>query len=97
MPTPYRYTNGAPIEIGDIAVMFDDEYHVVWEAAAYGLTPTDGKAIDYEKLGSKIHELTGCDNTPSFCGCDDFVSLWELVWNFGTLEDDLDFLAKKGC
>ena len=86
-----RYTgvldiNGVEIREGDIVRVLDanDEElmrgRIVFACGAYGLYLVP--YIDWEKLETLIAEITGCNNSPCFCYNDNFISLWELCWNF---------------
>lgn len=49
--------------------------------------------VPWEQLESKIPH----NNQPSFCYCDNFVSFWELKWNFddGYDWDGVPFISHK--
>lgn len=68
------------LEIGDKVSLFGKTGKVVYDSGAYGIYFNEG--IDWDLIESKIPEITGCDNTPHFCHNDNFVSFWELMWNF---------------
>ena len=68
------------LEIGDKVSLFGKTGEVVYDSGAYGIYFKEG--IDWDLIESKIPEITGCDNAPHFCHNDNFVSFWELMWNF---------------
>lgn len=73
--------NGRKIFEGDIVKLFDIAVgKIVQECGAFGIVCRE--PIDYDYLASEIAPVTGCDNTPMFCYNDNFVSLWELYWNY---------------
>lgn len=67
--------NGAIFE-GDIVEFFGMRGVVVQEHGAFGIS-VSGR-IDYDLLESKIP----CNNDALFCHNDNFISLWELWWNY---------------
>lgn len=64
----------------DVVSLFGIEGEVRIECGAYGISFRDD--IDWDFIESKIPEITGCNNTPHFCHNDNFISFWELIWNF---------------
>lgn len=77
------YEDGNEICLGDkVSLITGDIGTVVFECGAYGIDISDG-TIDYEKMQSKMDELDWCCGN-RYCGCknDNFISLWELYWNF---------------
>ena len=79
--------NGKKIFEGDIVTIFGKQKGIITqECGAFGIGITS--CIDYDYLDSEIKEITGCDNRSCFCGSDNFVSLWELMWNYNQEEDN---------
>ena len=77
--------NGTRIFEGDIVKVLNAfNVEVVFKKGAFGVY---SQYVDYDYLDSEIAELTGCNNPSRFCRCDNFVSLWELMWNYNQ-EDD---------
>ena len=73
--------NNHKIFEGDIVRILDNQIGVVvkcWGTFGIEIKPS----IDYDYLALEIEEITGCDNHPSFCHCDNFISLHELMWNY---------------
>lgn len=68
------------IELGDEVDLLGQVGEIVFECGAYGVYVCSG--IDYDKLEKAIPEVTGCNNSPYFTYNDNFISLWELYWNF---------------
>lgn len=77
------------IRMGDIVEMFGTTYEVVYESGAFGLVRLDGDCLDWERITEEVEY-------PDFCRNDNFVSLWELVWNFNCDEDQLYMLKRVG-
>ena len=69
------------IELGDEVDLFGQRGKIVFEGGAYGVG-FGHTFIDYDKLEKAIPEATGCNNSPYFTYNDNFISLWELYWNF---------------
>ena len=73
--------NGKKIFEGDIVKIVDFQVGIVTnECGAFGVSVN--KSIDWDYLDSEIAEITGCNNMPYFCRNDNFISLWELMWNY---------------
>lgn len=51
---------------------------------AYGIFFDD---ITWDFLEGMIKKETGCDNQPSFCYCDNFISFWEIHCNYNCEEN----------
>ena len=62
---------------GDIVRFFGMTGEIVYESGAFGIGCN--KTIDYDTLENSIPYA----NNPYFCYNDNFISLWELIWNFG--------------
>lgn len=78
--------NGKPIFEGDIVKIVDFQAGIVtYECGAFGVSIIP--RIDWDYLDSEIAEITGCDNMPYFCRNDNFISLWELMWNYNQEEN----------
>jgi uncharacterized phage protein (TIGR01671 family) len=78
--------NGTRIFEGDIVKIVDfQKGFVVHEEGAFGVAISP--CIDWNYLDSEIGGITGCDNQPHFCQNDNFISLWELMWNYNQEEN----------
>lgn len=80
--------------LGDKVILLD-RFHgtVIFESGAYGIGFDAENTLDWEYIKSQIEPVTGCRNAPAFCYNDNFVSLWELLWNFGGIEHENDVCA----
>lgn len=68
--------NGRKIFEGDIVDLFGMKGKVVQECGAFGIGFM--KTIDYDLLESKIP----FNNSANFCFNDNFISFWEVFWNY---------------
>lgn len=84
--TGLRDKNGKLIFKWDIVKIVDFQVGVVTqECGAFGVSIIP--RIDWDYLDSEIAEITGCDNMSYFCRNDNFISLWELMWNYNQEEN----------
>lgn len=83
---------GEKLMEGDTIYLFGVEGTVRQECGAWGWGSP--KYVPWEKL--EEHMPHG--NTPSFCYCDNFISFWELKWNFddGDDGDSVPFIRHGG-
>lgn len=87
--------NGVRIFEGDIVKIVDFQMGcVVYECGAFGIAVKP--YIDWNYLDSEIAEITGCNNSPDFCRNDNFISLWELMWNYNQEENSCDVVQVIG-
>ena len=78
--------NGTKIYEGDIVNILDYQSGIVTkECGAFGIVIKP--FIDWDYLDSEIETITGCRNRPYFCRNDNFISLWELMWNYNQEEN----------
>ena len=68
--------NGVNIFEGDIVDLFGMKGKVVQECGAFGIGFM--KTIDYDLLESNMP----FNNSANFCFNDNFISLWEVFWNY---------------
>ena len=87
--------NGKKIFEGDIVKLFDVAVgEIVQECGAFGIGCR--QLIDFDYLASEIAPVTGHNNTPLFCYNDNFVSLWELYWNYNEKNDEISVIEVIG-
>ena len=67
---------GVKLIEGDTIYLMGVKGTVTQECGAWGWGSP--RYVPWEQLESKIPH----NNQPSFCYCDNFVSFWELKWNF---------------
>lgn len=95
--------NGKEIFEGDIVDFFNIRGKIVNECGAFGIAVSPN--IDYDLLESKIP----FNNNANFCFNDNFISLWELWWNYeqddnplyeveiiGNIHDNPELLKQEG-
>ena len=87
--------NSRKLLLGDKVALLD-KFHgtVIFGSGAYGLAVDAVATLAWGYIGTQIDPVTGCDNQPAFCKNDNFVSLWELLWNFNC-EDDVCVILEK--
>lgn len=71
----------AKINLGDTVSLFGMTGKVIWECGAYGIG--FDQTIDWSSLEKELPKL----NTPLFCYNDNFVSFYELMWNYDCQDD----------
>lgn len=57
-----------------------DICEVCFESGAFGLGKSYPKKFDYDELETSVANAT--ENDSYFVGNDNFISLWEIVWNY---------------
>lgn len=77
---------------GDEVSVFGQKGTVVFECGAFGIAFTD--YINWDMIEEQIKPVTGCNNPLYACRNDNFVSLWELYWNFNG-EDNVIPVVEK--
>lgn len=60
---------------------------VKFECGSFGIAYE--KHIDWDEIQANIMPLTGCENTLYACENDNYISLWEIYWNFNDEDDSL--------
>lgn len=75
--------NNKAINCSDAISLFDMNGKVVFERGAFGIAFND--TIDWNRIIDECTERTG--NNTYFTYNDNFVSFWELMWNFNDTED----------
>lgn len=91
--TGLAYENGNEITLSDkVRFITGDIGEIVYECGAFGVALD---SIDYEKIQQIMDSYPHCCGN-NFHGCENynFISLWELYWNFNCEEDVLFVLEQ---
>ena len=84
--TGLKDKNGKLIWENDIADFLGHKGVIKFESGSFGIGYR--KNIDWEEIQANIMRVTGCENLLYACENDNYISLWEIYWNFND-EDDL--------
>lgn len=86
--------NGNLIWENDIVDFLGHKGTVVFECGSFGIaykTP-----IDWNGIEANIKPITGCDNRLYACENDNYISLWEIYWNFNDEDDSVNTVEVIG-
>ena len=86
--------NGNLIWENDIVDFLGHKGTVVFECGSFGIaykTP-----IDWNGIEANIKSITGCDNRLYACENDNYISLWEIYWNFNDEDDSVNTVEVIG-
>ena len=85
---------GKPIRENDIVEFLGHRGKVVFECGSFGIAFSD--TIDWEEVEKNILPVTGCNNSLATCMNDNFISLWEIMWNFNDEEERIETVEVVG-
>lgn len=86
--------NGKKIFEGNIVKFIGMVGQIVFEGGSFGIAFQ--KQIDWDKFENEIKLYTRCDNLACVCFNDNFVSLWEIYWNFNEEDNSLGLVEIVG-
>lgn len=89
-----RDKNSKLICENDIVDFLGHKGTVVFECGSFGIaykTP-----IGWNGIEANIKPITGCDNRLYACENDNYISLWEIYWNFNDEDDSVDTVEVIG-
>lgn len=85
--TGLKDKNGKLIWENDVVEFFGHKGVIVCECGSFGIAYKT--LIDWEEIQSNIKCVTGCENILYACENDNFISLWEICWNFNDEDNSL--------
>lgn len=86
--------NGQEIWENDIVDYLGRKGKVKYECGSFGIVFRE--IIDWEEIEANICPITGCDNSLYACENDNFISLWEIMWNFNDIENSIETIEVIG-
>lgn len=86
--------NGQKIWENDVVDFLGHKGIVKFECGSFGIAYKD--YIDWEEIEANICPITGCDNALYACENDNYISLWEIYWNFNDEDDSVNTVEVIG-
>lgn len=92
--TGLKGKDGKLIWENDIVDFLGHKGAVVFECGSFGIGYR--KNIDWDKIQYYIMRVTGCENALYACENDNYISLWEIYWNFNDEDDSVNTVEVIG-
>lgn len=89
-----RDKNGKLIWENDVVDFLGHKGTIKFECGSLGIEYQ--KNIDWEEIQANIMRVTGCENTLYACENDNYISLWEIYWNFNDEDDSVSTVEVIG-
>jgi len=86
--------NGELIWENDIVKLLGHRGVIKFTCGGFGIGYR--KNIDWEEIQANIMRITGCENILYACENDNYISLWEIYWNFNDEDDSVNTVEVIG-